>query len=74
MGTNQTAADRFEVHAHIPRGSADAIWHILDMQSDNHDTVAIVDPHCIYGDAYALACSICGAMNAAQIQPEPLSC
>lgn len=62
-------SDRFEVHANIPHGSADAEWHICDMESDNNDSVVLVDPNMIYVDALELAERICRAMNAAERSP-----
>ncbi len=35
---------------HIPHGSGDGEWQIIDLNSDNGDVVAIVDPQMIMPD------------------------
>lgn len=58
---------RYKVTAHIPRGSADAEWRIVDAASNNHDVVCVVDPHQIYATPEDLANEICAAMNLAKV-------
>ena len=58
---------RYQVVAHIPHGSADAEYHIVDTASDNHDVVALVDPHATYADPSDLAAEIASAMNTMRV-------
>jgi hypothetical protein len=60
-------ADRYGVVAHIPKGSADAEYRIVDLASDNHDVVAIIDPHQIYDDPSDVAEEIVRAMNICRV-------
>lgn len=59
--------ERYQVVIHIPRGSADGQYHIVDTASDNFDVVALVDPHQNYATAEDVAHEIARAMNTCRV-------
>lgn len=51
---------RFSVEAHIPHGSGDAEYRIVDRDGN---VFAVVDPHMTFDDPSELADKIVAAMN-----------
>lgn len=51
------------VDVHIPRGSGDAEYRIIDADSDNGDVLAIVDPNMTMEDPAAFAEDLVAAFN-----------
>src|ERR1035437_6258943 len=54
---------RLEAVAHIPHGSGDAEYHLIDADADNSDVIAIIDPQMIMDDPAALAERLALASN-----------
>lgn len=57
---------RFSVLTHIPKGSADAQYHIVDGYN-NDDVVAIIDPNQLYANPDEVAQEIANAMNICRV-------
>lgn len=54
---------RLEAVAHIPHGSGDAEYHLIDADADNSDVMAIIDPSMILDDPAGLAERLALAAN-----------